>query len=84
MKVKAFKSKLTLNKKTIAHLSKGGMNGINGGVCDCDCNCDCTCCCPDPITIIPITVDPLVCVTQLKFLCKNTAESICYFCRVDY
>ncbi|MCP4213363.1 MAG: hypothetical protein GY765_01845 [bacterium] len=70
MKVKAFKSKLTLNKKTIAHLSKGGMNGINGGVCNCDCNCDCTCCCPDPtIIIIPNTMDKFVCRESYYFFC---------------
>ncbi|MCP4213364.1 MAG: hypothetical protein GY765_01850 [bacterium] len=46
MKVKKLNTKLTLNKKTIVHLSEGGMKEIHGGDCDCDCDCGCTCCCP--------------------------------------
>jgi hypothetical protein len=31
MKTKTYKKKLTLNKKTVAHLKNGEMNGIHGG-----------------------------------------------------
>lgn len=49
MKTKAFEKKLTLNKKTIAHLDKGEMNDLRGGktrptkcpfhTCDRTCTC---------------------------------------------
>ncbi|MCP4218175.1 MAG: hypothetical protein GY765_26295 [bacterium] len=44
MKVKKLNNKLSLNKKTIAHLSQDRMNGVNGGVCGPDCKCTCCNC----------------------------------------
>jgi hypothetical protein len=60
MKTKAFKTKLSLNKKTISHLSNQDMNGIKvGGITDtragcwlyetCEFyTCDCTFYCTSP------------------------------------
>ncbi len=32
MKTKQFDKKLVLNKKTVAHLNNGEMNGVQGGI----------------------------------------------------